>query len=304
MRADDEIARLCAAHHGVVTRQQAFDAGLSTAQIRYRVAAGRWEQSRPGAYRIVGGTTSSLEPLAAAIGVGIGVASHRSAAALLSLVDEHPPCPELTTGLDGSHHHDAVLLHRTADLSPGDTTTVDGLRTTNAIRTVLDLGARMTVDDLLSVADRAVHLRLVHPTRLNARFAALSTKGRPGAAATREVLRRLDPSRASTESELEAMLDRLVADSGLPIPDRQHVVRLDGRTFRLDLAYPDLRIAIEADGFEVHGSRSAFEADRDRQNLLASADWLVLRFTWRQIRDAPEDVVATITRAIAQRSAP
>jgi very-short-patch-repair endonuclease len=304
VHADDEIARLCVAHHGIVTRQQAVAAGLSTAQIRYRVAAGRWEQLRPGVYRIVGGPSSPLEPLAAATAAGIGIASHLSAAALLDLVDGHPAVPELTTGLDGSHHHDTVLLHRTGDLLPGDTTTIDGLRTTNAVRTVLDLGARLAVDDLLTVAERALHLRLVHPAPLNARFEAMSTRGRPGAAVTREVLRRLDPSRAPTESELEAMLDRLVIDAGLPTPVRQHVVHLEDRTFRLDLAYPDLRIAIEADGFEVHGSRSAFEADRDRQNLLASAGWLVLRFTWRQIRDAPEDVVATITRAIAQRCAP
>ena len=303
MHADDEIARLCAAHHGVVTRAQAVATGLSTAQIPYRVAAGRWAELRPGAYRIVGGPSSPLEALAAAIGVGIGVASHRSAAALLCLLDEHPPVPELTAVLGASHHHDAVELHRTDDLLPGDTTTVDGLRTTNATRTVLDLGACLTVDEVLDVADRAVHLRLVHPTRLNARFAAMSTRGRPGAAVTREALRRLDPSRAPTESELEAMLDRLVVDAGLPAPIRQLVVQLGDRTFRLDLAYPELRIAIEADGFAVHGSRSAFEADRDRQNRLASAGWLVLRFTWRQIRDAPDEVIAAISMAIAQRSA-
>ena len=303
MRADDEIARLGAAHHGVINRSQALTAGLSTAQIRYRLRHGRWQQIRPGVYRIVGGVPSPLEPLAAAIAAGIGEASHLSAAALLHLVEEHPPLPELTTHLGGSHHFVEVRLHRTDDLSLGDTTTVDGLRTTNGVRTVIDLGARLTVPELMMVAERALHLRLAHSDRLNARFAELSTRGRPGSAVTREVLRRLDPSRTPAESELEAMVDEIVTSAGLPRLVRQHPVHIDGRSFRLDLAYPDLMIAIEADGFAVHGLRSAFESDRARQNALANAGWLILRFTWLQVSNRPDDLVATIARAIAHRSA-
>ena len=276
MRADDEIARLGAAHHGVINRSQALTAGLSTAQIRYRLRHGRWQQIRPGVYRIVGGMPSPLEPLAAAIAAGIGATSHLSAAA---------------------------LLHRTDDLSLGDTTTVDGLCTTNGVRTVIDLGARLTVPELMMVAERALHLRLALSDRLNARFAELSTRGRPGSAVTREVLRRLDPSRAPTESELEVMVDEIVTSAGLPRLVRQHPVHIDGRSFLLDLASPDLMIAIEADGFAVHGLRSAFESDRARQNALENAGWLVLRFTWLHVSNRPDDLVATIARAIAHRSA-
>lgn len=303
MQLDDEVARIAAGHHGVISRSQALAVGLSTAQIRYRLRIGRWEQIRPGVYRIGGGVPSPVEPLAAAVAAGIGIASHLSAGALLDLADEHPPLPELTARLAGSHHHLDVRLHRTGDLAPSDTTTVDGIRTTNAVRTVIDLGARLDVPELVQVADRAIRLGLVHPDRLNARFADLSTRGRPGAAVTREVLRSIDPARAPAESELETMLDAVIAEGGLPTPVRQHVVRIDGRTFRLDLAYPELMIAIEADGFAVHGERAAFESDPERQNLLAAAGWLVLRFTWRQIRDQPDVVVATIARAMGRRSA-
>jgi very-short-patch-repair endonuclease len=65
------------------------------------------------------------------------------------------------------------------------------------------------------------------------------------------------------------------------------------------MAYPELRIAIEADGFAVHGTRPAFEDDRARQNRLMLAGWQVLRFTWRQVCRQPESVVDQLRTAVA-----
>ncbi len=54
---------------------------------------------------------------------------------------------------------------------------------------------------------------------------------------------------------------------------------LGDHRYRIDLAYPDLRIAIELDGWAVHGTRGAFDHDRARGNELALAGWTLLRFT-------------------------
>jgi very-short-patch-repair endonuclease len=56
-------------------------------------------------------------------------------------------------------------------------------------------------------------------------------------------------------------------------------VKIDGHRFKLDLAYPEIRLAIEVDGFAVHSTRSAFDHDRTRENLLVTGGWTVLRFT-------------------------
>ncbi len=300
--ADEAIARWCAAHHGVVARSQALAAGLSEWQVRHRVHTGRWEQLRPGVYRIAGGVPSPLEPLAGVVAAGIGVASHLSAAALHGLVQDQPARPEVTAHVGVGHHHEGVRLHRTEDLLPRDVVVVEGIRATDVERTLIDLGARLSVSDLHRVVDRALHGDQVSIDDLIARFLQLAARGRDGIANARVVLERLDPSLAPAESDLETLTFEVMRAGGLPTPVRQHPVRIDGWVYRLDLGYPELMIAIEADGFAVHGRREAFESDRARQNRLSAAGWLVLRFTWRQICEQPDMVCRTIRDAIRRRS--
>jgi|GEM_PF-2915598 len=65
-----------------------------------------------------------------------------------------------------------------------------------------------------------------------------------------------------------------------------------GRRYRLDVALPDARIAIEVDGFRHHGKHlEDFRRDRVRQNLLTIAGWRVLRFAAGDIR---KDVIACL----------
>jgi very-short-patch-repair endonuclease len=59
---------------------------------------------------------------------------------------------------------------------------------------------------------------------------------------------------------------------------------------RFDDAYPDHRLAIEWDGRrKYHGQFAAFEADRlrDREALLNG--WRVVRFTWNDVNNRPQD---------------
>lgn len=71
----------------------------------------------------------------------------------------------------------------------------------------------------------------------------------------------------------------------------------------IDFAHVGLRIAIEVDGRAFHSDRRAFEHDRWRQNALTVGGWLVLRFTWEQINTRPDEVIAVILTAVAQRAA-
>jgi very-short-patch-repair endonuclease len=145
----------------------------------------------------------------------------------------------------------------------------------------------LDADELERVIERARHRRLVHLDPLIVRFLQLARPGRDGIAAVREVLRRMDPALEPAESDLETLLVQVLRDHGVELPVRQHPVCIDGRNFRIDVCYPDRRIAIESDGFTDHGQRSMFESDRERQNLLVLGGWTVLRFTWRQICRRP-----------------
>ena len=62
-------------------------------------------------------------------------------------------------------------------------------------------------------------------------------------------------------------------------PVQQHRITVDGHRYKLDLAYPKIKLCFEVDGYAVHNTRSAFDNDRSRANLLVAEGWTLLRFT-------------------------
>lgn len=66
----------------------------------------------------------------------------------------------------------------------------------------------------------------------------------------------------------------------------QEAVKLNERSYRIDYAIfgSEIKIAVELDGFEFHGSRQAFSYDRLRQNDLQAAGWTILRFSYDSLR--------------------
>jgi very-short-patch-repair endonuclease len=72
--------------------------------------------------------------------------------------------------------------------------------------------------------------------------------------------------------------------------------------YRLDLYWPELRLAVEVDAYGTHGSRARFESDRRRDGrLLSEQGIVVLRVTKLAIETRPFEVIALVARAIAQR---
>lgn len=94
------------------------------------------------------------------------------------------------------------------------------------------------------------------------------------------------------DSDLETRVLRVLVEAGLPVPRQQFPVTVGPRRFKLDLAYPDLRIGVELDGWSTHGGFSAFHADRERDARLASAGWLVTHFS---ARTPNHEIVAAVT---------
>jgi very-short-patch-repair endonuclease len=128
------------------------------------------------------------------------------------------------------------------------------------------------------------------------RGAAAEISG-PAPAIIHELLADRLPGYDPGDSDLETRVLRALVAAGLAVPVQQHRVRLGKRTFRVDLAYPVLKLAIELDGWEFHCSRSAFDDDRTRANALVAAGWTVLRFT---SRSTDAEIVACVRAAMAQ----
>jgi very-short-patch-repair endonuclease len=100
------------------------------------------------------------------------------------------------------------------------------------------------------------------------------------------------------DSDLEMRFVRAIVAAGLPEPELQHRVVVGSRRCRIDIAYPDLRIAMEIDGWEHHRSRTAFDEDRARANDLVVAGWQVLRFTSTM---SNAQAVASVAGALSQK---
>jgi len=69
--------------------------------------------------------------------------------------------------------------------------------------------------------------------------------------------------------------------------------------WRIDLAFPDAKVAVEIDGWAWHVDQDRFANDRRKGNALVRAGWVVLRFTWHDLTKTPHSVVAQIVAALA-----
>jgi very-short-patch-repair endonuclease len=120
--------------------------------------------------------------------------------------------------------------------------------------------------------------------------AACATKGsgRPAR------LRIAEHADGRATNAFESALRGVLVEAGLTGFVPQVEIRLPDRRVRVDLADEVRRIVLEADSYEHHGDREAWERDCDRYDELTAAGWVVLRFTWRQVVDRPRRVVELV----------
>lgn len=92
---------------------------------------------------------------------------------------------------------------------------------------------------------------------------------------------------------------RILRQASVPLPIKQFEV-LDGDEFlaRPDFAYPEARLAIEADSYRFHSGRQAWEEDLARRSALVAAGWQVLHVTWRRLERDPAGVVRQVQKAL------
>jgi very-short-patch-repair endonuclease len=121
------------------------------------------------------------------------------------------------------------------------------------------------------------------------------TPGRPGNLQRARLLRE---SRHEPWSELEREAHSLLDGAGI----RGWITNAPVQGYFVDVLFPGERLIVELDGWDVHGTRLAFETDRRRRNELVLAGYRVLNFTARQLRDDPAWVVQTIRRALVVRA--
>jgi Protein of unknown function (DUF559) len=123
---------------------------------------------------------------------------------------------------------------------------------------------------------------------------AISGRGIRGTAALKDALKIHLPELAYTRSEGERTLLALCQAYSLPIPDCN--VFVEG--WRVDAVWEEGNLIVEIDGFGGHRSRAQLERDHQRDLELRRAGYIVLRYTWRQLREAPDAVAGEIRRYV------
>lgn len=221
---------------------------------------------------------------ACCLSAGTGVyASHRSAGRLWSLSGVPTVRLEVMARRGRVVRLEGVVAHRSNLLDDRFVGDVDGIPVTTAERTVIDLSAVLGEHTLGRVLDDAARRRIVSYESVQQCLDQMRRRGRRRTT----VIDRLLEARSGVdagESELESRVGRWLVQAGLAPPVPQFWVVAGGRRFRLDLAYPDRRVGFELDGWEAHGDRIAFDADRARGNELALEGWRIYRFTARTAR--------------------
>lgn len=147
---------------------------------------------------------------------------------------------------------------------------------TAPVRTVLDCARVLPFDEALAVADSAVRVGAVSLGEL--RDAAETTRG-PGATAARRVARHADGRAANP---FESVLRALALEVGLVLTP-QLVIAEPGLFAVVDLGSEELRLAVEADGFETHGTRRGLRKDCRRHTELSVHAWWSMRYAYEDV---------------------
>lgn len=295
----DEVVQLLARQGGMARGRDVLRAGLSRRQLARLVRQGQLRLLTPRLVCNVEQPRPDEALVAAAVALKATV-SHEHAALMwgMELVADVAKLT-VTVGRDRSRATHTETTVRRADLAADERVQRDGVWVTGAVRTLLDLCRTLPLNEAVAVADSALRRRLVTVQELAAALCRLPAGvGRQRVA---RVLALLDPKSGSV---LESLARVLLTEAGLGPEETQLVVRTSaGRWIgRVDFAWPSARLVVEVDGFAFHADRTAYRADRRRGNALVLAGWRLLRFSWEDVVHHPEEVVAAVREALAERA--
>lgn len=288
------LAAAGARQHGVVTRRQLLEAGVSPGMIERARITGRVHALHAGVYRLAGADHPWAREMAAVLACGPrAVASHWSAAALWQLLPASRSREVHVIAQDGHRVRPGIRTHRTR-LLPDQTTTMDGIPVTTPERTLVDLAGAAPLRDAERALAQALDRDLVRPRQFSAALERYAR--RPG---VRYLAACLRDGVDLTRSEAEERFRRLVLRGGLPAPESN--VRVGA--FEVDFLWREGQVIVEIDGLAYHGSKAAQQRDRRRDAALQAAGYVVMRFTWQRLVQEELTVLVEITRALTLRTA-
>ncbi len=291
------VAWLAAEQNTIVTTQQLGACGLTSRAITVRTRRGTLHRVYRGVYSVVSPDALTVKGrlTAAVLACGAGASlRHWAAGAWLQLVEWDERNPEVTVSGDGGRKIGGIRVHRTHGLDQRDVWTRESIRVTSPARTALDLAAQMSHRALRRMLRQAQaegrlgvgQLREVH-SRAN---------GHPGAT---PLLAVIADGPTLTRSVAEDLLLDLLDEAGLPRPEVNPPLQLGGTTLMPDFLWRGHKLVVEVDGAQFHAGRLARENDARKQAILEAHGYRVLRVSYAQLTQHPEQTIARIAHGLA-----
>ncbi len=282
-----ELGRLLDAQGGVVTSAQALTF------VSRRQLEGDLERVWYGIYG-VGEVTTALRLRGLDLATGTTVATCMATAADAHGFDTEQSADLHVLNPDSQQLRsaDGLVVHRREG---APLTMVAGRPVTAPAWTAVEVARSLRRPRALATLDAA--LRSGTLTRSQLRAAAARQSGRRGIVAVRKAIGLASPL---AESPMESEARLVMIDGGLPPPVLQYeVVDLQGRTWRLDFAWPEVRVAAEYDGVDWHSGPDAFLRDRLRSAALQDLGWVVVPMVAADVRYRRVDLIRRLERRFA-----
>jgi hypothetical protein len=177
----------------------------------------------------------------------------------------------------------------------------DGLIVATPLRMLFGLAATLHPFRFTRAAEDAWNLGLIAPDDAADYLQRHRCRGKNGVTVMHEWLESVVGRQRPAQSGLEQLLIECLVRVGLPEPVRQHpVVLASGETIHLDIAWPDLLLAVEPGAARWHAGALAQQRDQARDRACGEQGWHVIRFD-ESLRDDPMSAARQVLRIYRTR---
>ena len=289
------VEQICAEvgrhNHGIVTRAELLDAGVTRREIARRRERGYLITEFPGVYR-VGHRAPSVEAryMAAVKACGEGALLAGSAAGYFyGLTKGSPPIPHVTA--PRQRRVRGIVTKRSRHI---EGTLRRGIPITTVAQTLVDLAATLSLADLARACHEAGVKYGTTPRQVEEVLARYPNA--PGAGRLRAVLHGKAPV---TQSALECRFLRLLEEHGLPLP----ITNKPAGSFRVDCRWPAFALTVELDSYRYHNSRHSWEQDHRREREARARKDDYRRYTYGDVYENPHAMLRELRPLLGHRAA-
>lgn len=279
---DPEVLKLFGRQFGVATGQQLRSVGVSPRAIARAQERGAWLRISPGLYRLAG-QAMNFETRAMAALLHCGPATfldgttagavHGLRAMPRSLI-QATQVGRITRAMPSW-----IRVSSAARVLDGDVVDRGPFRLAHPLRMLLKLAGQFNLHRFERAAEDAWHRGLVSPSEMAAYLEMVRRPGLQGVALLDTWLAKALPRPRPSQSGLEMDTLTAVRLVGLPEPVRQHpLVLQNGELIHLDIAWPDVTLAVEPGHSWWHGGDLRMSADYARDLACGEVGWHVVRF--------------------------